>query len=117
MVGKEKMVSKSELKTNTHGKSALQDIKARNYNLDCKNPHVGEQEIHDPDLLLEQYSTMQKDIAALRSQLKDILSAALTSSPSTKPKAVKSVAASETPPKKIKVVQPQQTMMAKSKKS
>jgi type I restriction enzyme M protein len=56
---------------------SLEDIKARNYNLDCKNPHVGEQEIHDPDVLLAQYSAMQDDITALRSQLKDILGEAL----------------------------------------
>jgi len=53
------------------------DIKARNYNLDCKNPHIGEQEIHDPDLLLAQYSAMQADIAALRATLKDVLVEAL----------------------------------------
>jgi type I restriction enzyme M protein len=47
------------------------------YNLDCKNPHIGEQEIHDPDLLLAQYNAMQNDIAVLRGQLKDILGEAL----------------------------------------
>ena len=56
---------------------SLEEIKARNYNLDCKNPHIGEQEIHDPEVLLEQYNTMQNDITALRSQLKDILGDAL----------------------------------------
>jgi type I restriction enzyme M protein len=54
-------------------KVSLEDIKASNYNLDCKNPHVGEQEVHDPDLLLAQYNAMLKDIAALRVQLKDTL--------------------------------------------
>ncbi len=58
-------------------KVSLADIKARNYNLDCKNPHVGEQEIHDPELLLAQYNAMQADIAALRGQLKNILAEAL----------------------------------------
>lgn len=58
-------------------KVSLADIKARNYNLDCKNPHIGEQEIHDPEALLAQYSAMQNDIAALRGQLKDILGEAL----------------------------------------
>jgi type I restriction enzyme M protein len=56
---------------------SIDDIKARNYNLDCKNPHVGEQEIHDPEVLLAQYATLQTDIAALRGQLKDILAEAL----------------------------------------
>jgi type I restriction enzyme M protein len=45
-------------------KVSLEEIKARNYNLDCKNPHIGEQEIHDPDLLLAQYKSMQDDVAS-----------------------------------------------------
>jgi type I restriction enzyme M protein len=56
---------------------SLADIKTRNYNLDCKNPHVGEQEIHDPEVLLAQYNTMQADISALRGQLKSVLAEAL----------------------------------------
>lgn len=56
---------------------SLEEIKARNYNLDCKNPHVGEQENHDPELLLAQYEAKQKEITRLRGQLKEILSAAL----------------------------------------
>ena len=56
---------------------SIEDIKARNYNLDCKNPHVGKQEIHDPEVLLAQYQTLQADIADLRSQLKTILAEAL----------------------------------------
>jgi type I restriction enzyme M protein len=58
-------------------KVSLDEIKARNYNLDCRNPHIGEQEIHDPDLLLAQYMSMQNDIAKLRGQLKDVLAEAL----------------------------------------
>ncbi len=58
-------------------KVSLADIKARNYNLDCKNPHIGEQEIYDPEVLLAQYNTMQADIATLRSQLQAILAEAL----------------------------------------
>ena len=58
-------------------KVSLAEIQARDYNLDCKNPHVGEQEIHDPDLLLAQYAAMQADVAALREQLKGILGEAL----------------------------------------
>lgn len=58
-------------------KVSLEEIKARNYNLDCKNPHIGEQEIHDPDLLLAQYKSMQDAIATLREQLKDVLAEAL----------------------------------------
>jgi len=58
-------------------KVSVDDIKARNYNLDIKNPHVGEQVSHDPEVLLTQYAAIQNDIAALRGQLKDILGEAL----------------------------------------
>lgn len=60
-------------------KVSLAEIHARNYNLDCKNPHVGEQVSHDPEELLAQYQTMQQDISQLRSQLKSILADALAS--------------------------------------
>lgn len=60
-------------------KVSLAELQARNYNLDCKNPHVGEQITHDPEVLLAQYHTMQQDIAGLRNQLKSILGEALTS--------------------------------------
>jgi type I restriction enzyme M protein len=53
------------------------DIVARNYNLDIKNPHVGEQVSHDPDELLTKYSEQQKEIARLRDKLKAILEEAL----------------------------------------
>lgn len=59
---------------------SVEEIKARNYNLDCKNPHVTEQENHDPDMLLAQYNIMQNEVAALRDQLREILSSALASS-------------------------------------
>jgi type I restriction enzyme M protein len=75
--GKETDGFKDRVETSQAWKVSLDDIKARNYNLDCKNPHVGEQEIHDPEVLLAQYAAMQADIAALRGQLKDILSEAL----------------------------------------
>ncbi len=58
-------------------KVSIDDIKARNYNLDCKNPHIGDLEIHDPEVLLAQYQSMQDDIACLRGQLKAILTQAL----------------------------------------
>ncbi len=61
-------------------KVSLAELQARNYNLDCKNPHVGEQITHDPEVLLAQYHNMQEDIASLRNQLKTILGEALASS-------------------------------------
>ena len=58
---------------------SIDDIIARNYNLDIKNPHVGEVVSHDPQTLLADYAKQQADIQALRDQLKGILSAALSS--------------------------------------
>lgn len=56
---------------------SIDEIIARNYNLDIKNPHQEEQVSHDPDELLVSYAQQQGDIQQLRSQLKDILAAAL----------------------------------------
>ncbi|WAR44705.1 type I restriction-modification system subunit M [Methylomonas rapida] len=56
---------------------SIDDIKARNYNLDIKNPHVGEQISHDPDELLQRYAQQQQEIGQLRNQLKSILQQAL----------------------------------------
>lgn len=58
-------------------KVSVDEIKARNYNLDIKNPHVSEQVSHDPDELLRQYAEQQRKITGLRDQLKTILSEAL----------------------------------------
>jgi len=58
-------------------KVSIDDIKARNYNLDIKNPHVGEQISYDPDELLEKYAKQQQEISGLRDQLKTILAEAL----------------------------------------
>lgn len=58
-------------------KVSIDDIKSRNYNLDIKNPHIGDQISHDPEELLNYYQTQQKGIADIRNQLKTILSEAL----------------------------------------
>ncbi|MBX8528319.1 type I restriction-modification system subunit M [Pseudomonas cichorii] len=58
-------------------KVSIDDIAARNFNLDIKNPHVGEQISHDPEELLEQYQTQQEEIQSLRDQLKANLANAL----------------------------------------
>jgi type I restriction enzyme M protein len=57
---------------------SIDEIKARNYNLDIKNPHVSEEVNHDPEVLLKEYAEQQQDIQQLRDQLKGILSEALT---------------------------------------
>ncbi|MBP8265326.1 MAG: hypothetical protein KAX47_02145, partial [Zoogloea sp.] len=58
-------------------KVSADDIKARNYNLDIKNPHSPDQINHDPDELLADYAQLQQRIAATRDQLKVVLAAAL----------------------------------------
>jgi type I restriction enzyme M protein len=67
----------SRVETEQAWKVSIDDIKARNYNLDIKNPHVGEQISHDPDELLAQFQQQQQEIQALRDQLKTILGEAL----------------------------------------
>ncbi len=71
---------KTRVETTQAWKVSLADIQARNYNLDCKNPHVTEQITQDPEVLIAQFQQMQQDIAGLRNQLKSILGEALASS-------------------------------------
>lgn len=59
-------------------KVSKDEIVARNYNLDIKNPHTPEAENHDPDELLKHYQAQQESIATLHEQLKQILSEALS---------------------------------------
>ncbi|MEL0624310.1 N-6 DNA methylase [Marinomonas arenicola] len=61
-------------------KVSIDEVIARNFNLDIKNPYQEAQEVHDPEDLLATYQAQQDDIAALRNQLKDILGTALRSS-------------------------------------
>lgn len=56
---------------------SIDDIIDRNFNLDIKNPHVGEIISHDPQELLRDYAQQQNDIQVLRDQLKTILNDAL----------------------------------------
>jgi type I restriction enzyme M protein len=58
-------------------KISADDIAARGYNLDLKNPHTPEAESHDPDELLERFAEQQAGIQLIRDQLKSILSGAL----------------------------------------
>lgn len=76
--GNEEDGFKTRQETEQAWKVSLDDIIARNYNLDIKNPHVGEQINHNPEELLQQYAEQQAEIQSLRDQLKAILSDALT---------------------------------------
>ena len=58
-------------------KVSADDIKARNYNLDIKNPHSPDTEVHNPDTLLADYAALQQRISKTRDELKAVLAAAL----------------------------------------
>ena len=58
-------------------KVSFEDIQARHFNLDIKNPHVGELVSHDPAVLLAEFAGQQAEIQGLRDRLKGILAAAL----------------------------------------
>ncbi|MFZ1415291.1 MAG: class I SAM-dependent DNA methyltransferase [Defluviicoccus sp.] len=57
-------------------KVGAEDVKARGYNLDIKNPHTVAEEHGDPETLLEDLTAAEADVAAIRNQLKAILSEA-----------------------------------------
>lgn len=67
----------ARVETEQAWKVGIDTIIERNFNLDIKNPHVGEQVSHDPEELLERYASQRADIQALRDQLKAILGEAL----------------------------------------
>jgi len=67
----------ARVETEQAWKVSIDDIIERNFNLDIKNPHVGEVITHDPEELLTDYASQQADIQVLRDQLKTILNDAL----------------------------------------
>ena len=58
-------------------KVSAADIKARNFNLDIKNPHSPDLVSHDPEELLLEFAQLQERIAKTRNELKAILASAL----------------------------------------
>lgn len=65
-------------KENTQAwKVSIKDIIANNYNMDIKNPHVVEDDLGDPDELLDNYKQLQKEIAGTLDTLKAELAKAL----------------------------------------
>jgi len=54
-------------------KVSADDIKARNYNLDIKNPHSPDQVSHDPDVLIMEYREVQSNIERLKTHLMGML--------------------------------------------
>ena len=57
----------------------IEDIKAGNFNLDLKNPHVSDEGPGDVDELLPEYEKLLSQIAETRAELKNKLKEALTS--------------------------------------
>jgi len=54
-----------------------EEVKARGYNLDFKNPHTVADDHGDPEELLAKLDEAEKQTAALRDQLKAVLAEAL----------------------------------------
>lgn len=69
----------SRKETEQAWKVSAEEVAARGYNLDMKNPHEAAGISHDPDELLETYAKQQEKIQSLRCQLKGILAEALGS--------------------------------------
>ena len=63
--------------TNRAWKVTAEEIKARGYNLDIKNPHTAENDHGDPEELLAKLAATEAETASLRDQLKAILAEAL----------------------------------------
>jgi type I restriction enzyme M protein len=58
-------------------KVSAEEVKASGYNLDIKNPHTVAEDHGDPETLLEDLTSAEAEVTALRDQLKAILSEAL----------------------------------------
>ena len=59
-------------------KVSAEDVKARGYNLDIKNPHTVADDHGDPEALLAELNAAEARAASLREKLKAILAEALT---------------------------------------
>ena len=73
------------MQTEQAWKVSIDTLRAANWNLDQKNPHVGEQVSHDPDELLAQYQQLQADAQALRDQLQAMLAQSLAGNATVAP--------------------------------
>jgi type I restriction enzyme M protein len=68
---------KGRKKNEVAWKVTADDVKARGYNLDIKNPHTVDDDHGDPEELLARLDEAEKQAATLRDQLKAILEEAL----------------------------------------
>ena len=62
-------------------KVSVKDLAARNYNLDCKNPHQVEINHRDPAELMAEYQEISRQLTAAQQALKQELMAALGGKP------------------------------------
>ena len=58
-------------------KVSAEEIKARGYNLDIKNPNTEEEDHGDPEALLEELTSAEAEVVSVRDQLKAVLIEAL----------------------------------------
>ena len=58
-------------------KVTAEEIQARGYNLDIKNPHTEAEDYGDPEALLEELTSAEAEVVSVRDRLKEILSEAL----------------------------------------
>jgi type I restriction enzyme M protein len=72
------MTRKGREESEVAWKVTTDEVRARGYNLDFKNPHTITDEHGDPEELLAKLEEAEKQTAALRDQLKAILAEALT---------------------------------------
>src|SRR5205823_1688433 len=68
---------KGRKETEVAWKVTADEVKARGYNLDCKNPHTVADDHGDPEELLQKLDEAEKQAAVLRDQLRAILEEAL----------------------------------------
>jgi type I restriction enzyme M protein len=69
---------KNRVETDVAWRVSAEDVKARGYNLDIKNPHVVADDHGDPEELLKAMNAAEAEAARLRDQLKAILAEALS---------------------------------------
>ena len=68
---------KNRDETNVTWRVSLEDVKARGYNLDIRNPHSVEDVVGDPEELLTELDEAEEQLAAIREKLTALLEEAL----------------------------------------
>ena len=58
-------------------KVPVEDIIARNYNLDIKNPHQEIDNLASPEVILKQYEATENNISSIQQKIMDVLNQAL----------------------------------------